>query len=366
MQESEIDESPTGGLDFSIKSSNLVKMAQASISRPTDSKTTFLYLGKGLAEDLQAFETYLATQRESFEEEIQDLADYCLAHRGKRIRPMLVFLSGGRFEASTPVNMGLIKAATVVEMVHLATLIHDDILDEAELRHKTPTVFQKHGAEIAVLLGDAFFAQALHLASDFPTVEVCRAVSKATRRVCSGEIEQNFQKGKSSLDMQRYLRIIDLKTAELFKVSCRLGGLVSGKEAAAVDALEEFGRQLGISFQMYDDLLDIFGEESQSGKTLGTDFDSGKWTLPMILYAEGLPETKRQELVQGWAAGELKLETVRQELIASGVAAKCLDVMGERLSLARAQLALLQDEALINALSPLTDAVEYQSKALLG
>lgn len=340
-------------------------MAQASISRQSNPNTTFLHLGADLAADLKAFESYLSGQRESFEEEIHELADYCLAHRGKRIRPMLVFLSGGRIGAQDAIDPYLVKAATVVEMVHLATLIHDDILDEADLRHKTPTIYQKHGAEIAVLLGDAFFAQALHLASDFPTVEVCRAVSRATRRVCSGEIEQNFQKGKASLDMQHYLRIIELKTAELFKVSCRLGGLVSGQEPAVVDALEEFGRQLGISFQMYDDLLDIFGEESKSGKTLGTDFESGKWTLPMILYAGELSPEKRARLVDGWSNGELKLAEVRADLVSQGIAGQCLEVMGERLALARAQLALLKDEALCGSLFPLTDVVEQQANLLL-
>ncbi len=340
-------------------------MTSPAISKPLDPKGTFLHLSSELSTDLAAFEVFFAGQGEVFEEEIRELVHYCLAHRGKRIRPVLVLLSGGRSGATTPVNLQLVKAAAVVEMVHLATLIHDDILDEAELRHKTPTVFQKHGAEIAVLLGDAFFAHALHLASDFPTVEICRAVSLATRRVCAGEIEQNFRKGQSFLEMERYLRIIELKTAELFKVSCRLGGVVSGLSEQAVHALEEFGRQLGISFQMYDDLLDLFGVEEKSGKTLGTDFASGKWTLPLILYAQTLTTEGRQQWVQDWGQGRLGLDVLRETLVTTGVSDTCRQVVNERLALARAQLALLQNPTLEKALSPLADALEVQVAKLL-
>jgi octaprenyl-diphosphate synthase len=341
-------------------------MTSPAISKSLDPKGAFLHLSSELSADLQTFEGYFAGQRVAFEEEMHELVNYCLAHRGKRIRPLLVFLSGGRSGSSQPVDLQLVKAAAVVEMVHLATLIHDDILDEAELRHKTPTVFQKHGAEIAVLLGDAFFAHALHLASDFPTVEVCRSVSLATRRVCAGEIEQNFHKGRQFLEMDRYLRIIELKTAELFKVSCRLGGIVSGLQTSCVDALEEFGRQLGISFQMYDDLLDLFGTEDKSGKTLGTDFASGKWTLPLILYAQKLDANKRGEFVQQWADGKLSLSQVRVALQQKQIPEACRDVVSERLSLARAQLDLLQDAKLRTALMPLTDAMDAQIAKLFG
>lgn len=333
---------------------------------PFNVLSAFSKLNVLLEKDFNAFEAYLVEQRNSFEEEIRGLVDYCLTHRGKRIRPLLVLLSGGRMaEREEPVRDDLIKAATVVEMVHLATLIHDDILDDAALRHQTPTVYQLHGPEIAVMLGDAFFAQALHLASDFPTVEVCRAVSRATRQVCTGEIEQNFQKGKTSLSMKRYLRIIELKTAELFKVSCRLGGLISGRTEYAVNALEEFGRQLGISFQMYDDLLDIFGKESKSGKTLGTDFESGKWTLPMILYAQELSESGREAFVNSWSNGKLQLQEVREILITRGIATQCLKTLIVRIAQAREQLTLLEDSALSEAFSPLTDAVEAQARTLL-
>lgn len=321
--------------------------------------------GELLAADLQAFERYLATQRDSFEEEVRELVEYCLAHRGKRIRPVLVFLSAGRQGASEPVSELLVKAAAVVEMVHLATLIHDDILDEAEIRHQSPTIFQRHGPQIAVLLGDAFFAQALHLASDFPTVEVCRAVSRATRRVCSGELEQNFQKGKRQLSETHYFRIIELKTAELFRVSCLLGGLVSEQPQPVVLALEEFGRQLGIAYQMYDDLLDLFGREGQSGKTLGTDFGSGKWTLPLILYADQLPAREREQWVDRWASGDLSLAAVRSELISQGLDRVCADRFAERLRLSRQQLDAMPDNLRI-ALTPLADVVAEQVAGLLS
>jgi len=321
--------------------------------------------GELLAADLQAFERYLSGQRDSFEVEVRELVEYCLAHRGKRIRPVLVFLSAGRQGASDEISELLVKAAAVVEMVHLATLIHDDILDEAEIRHQSPTIFQRHGPKIAVLLGDAFFAHALHLASDFPTVEVCRAVSRATRRVCSGELEQSFQQGKRELLESQYFRIIELKTAELFRVSCLLGGLVSGQPKPVVQALEEFGRQLGIAYQMYDDLLDLFGRERQSGKTLGTDFGSGKWTLPLILYASRLSDRDREGWVDRWASGDLSLAGVRGELLADGIDKVCADRFSQQLLLVRQQFDSMP-ENLRKSLSPLADVVADQVIGLLS
>jgi octaprenyl-diphosphate synthase len=137
-----------------------------------------------------------------------------------------------------------------------------------------------------VLLGDALFAQSLQLASRFPTTEVCRQVSEATRKICAGEIEQTLDGGNDGDGIERYFRIIERKTAVLFQVSCRLGALLGRPGPEFSDAAGEFGRRLGIAYQIYDDLVDVIGSESVIGKTLGTDFASGKETLPFLLLRE--------------------------------------------------------------------------------
>jgi len=239
-----------------------------------------------LSGHLAALDRCLHDQLSAFEPEIRAMADYCIDTSGKRIRPSLVFLSGWR--GADVIQPELVKAATVVELVHLATLVHDDIMDEADVRRNRGTAAREYGPTAAVLLGDALFAHALNLATQFPTTEVCAAVSESTRRVCAGEIVQTLRRGSTNVSRADYQRIIDLKTAELFRVSCHLGARLAGFSPACVEAVGVFGRHLGIAYQMYDDLADFFGEEKRIGKTLGTDFASGKLTLPLFALMDRL------------------------------------------------------------------------------
>ncbi|GHC05477.1 hypothetical protein GCM10007047_22980 [Cerasicoccus arenae] len=235
-----------------------------------------------VSEHMDALSAFLDEQVETFEPELREMVRYCLVNQGKRIRPMLLFFSNWSTDEAPP-SPDAIRAAAVVELVHLATLVHDDILDDAAIRHNSDTVSAKWGPHVAVLLGDALFAQALNLATHFDTIEVCRAVSASTRRVCAGEIRQTFERGNAALSLDDYFHVIDLKTAELFKVSCFLGAHLANFEPTVVEAYAEFGRRLGVAYQIFDDMADILGDETKIGKTLGTDLASGKYTLPIIL-----------------------------------------------------------------------------------
>lgn len=241
-----------------------------------------------VARHLDALGEFLDAQADAVEPEVRDMVRYCLANQGKRIRPMLLFFSGWQGDGGKPDDR-LVRAAAVVELVHLATLVHDDILDDASIRHNSDTVSAKWGASAAVLMGDALFAQALHLATQFPTVEVCRAVAGSTRRVCAGEIRQTFERGNTALSLEDYFHVIDLKTAELFKVSCFLGAHLADFSPEQVTAVSEFGRRLGVAYQIFDDMADILGDEDAIGKTLGTDLASGKYTLPILLLRQRIP-----------------------------------------------------------------------------
>ena len=247
-----------------------------------------------LSPHMAALDLFLREQLASFEPEIRAMVDYCIDTSGKRIRPALVFLSG--WKDSDTVSPDLVRAAAVVEMVHLATLVHDDIMDSADVRRNRSTATREFGPTAAVLLGDALFAHALHLATHFPTTEVCAAVSESTRRVCAGEIVQTLRRRSTSVTPADYQRIIDLKTAELFRVSCFLGSRLAGYEEAYVGAADRFGRHLGIAYQIYDDLADFFGREDKIGKTLGTDLASGKLTLPLFALLDRLAPAERAAL----------------------------------------------------------------------
>ena len=247
-----------------------------------------------LAPHMAELDRFLHGQLESFEPEIRAMADYCIDTSGKRIRPALVFLSG--WSGPGVVTPDLVRVAAVVELVHLATLVHDDIMDEADVRRSRRTASRAYGPTAAVLLGDALFAHALHLATQFPTTEICAAVSDSTRKVCAGEIVQTLRRGSTNITRADYQRIVDLKTAELFRVSCFLGARLAGSAPAYVDAASRFGRHLGIAYQMDDDRGDFFGDEARIGKTLGTDLASGKLTLPLLALMDRLPAAERTEL----------------------------------------------------------------------
>jgi octaprenyl-diphosphate synthase len=251
-----------------------------------------------------ALTRYLDEQVAAFEPEVQPLVKFTLQHSGKRLRPLLVFIGGWQGDEAAP-DPQQIKAAAVVELVHLATLVHDDILDEATTRHRTATVTAKYGPHAAVLVGDALFAHALELASTFPTTDVCRLVSSATRAVCSGEIAQTFARGRTDLSIDQYYRLIDLKTAELFALSAELGARLAGHPPAVVTALARCARQLGIAYQIFDDIADLLGHQSAAGKTLGTDLASGKFTLPLLLWFASMPAATAQQTAAQLRAGQV-------------------------------------------------------------
>src|SRR5208283_3462397 len=216
---------------------------------------------------LDAVGQRLAKQVEAFDPDIARYADYALNGQGKHLRAALVALTA---KALGKLNDAHITVAVIIEMVHLATLVHDDVIDEAEIRRGRPTLAANWSNEIAVLFGDCLFAHALTLAASFPTTEVCRAVSVATNTVCSGEILQTQQRRDFVAARRDYFRVIEMKTGELFTLACDLAAFLSDAPAAQRAALREFGAAVGTAYQVYDDCVDLFGTEAEAGKSLGT------------------------------------------------------------------------------------------------
>jgi octaprenyl-diphosphate synthase len=276
------------------------KAASLAATPSEDSSAVWRSIVEPVQPFLEAVARRLAEQVQTFDSEIAPYAQYALTNQGKQLRPALVALSAGTI---VPPSDPHVTVATIIEMVHLATLVHDDIMDEAELRRRRPTLAANWGNEISVLLGDCLFAHALKLAAGFPTTEVCRAVSSATKTVCSGEILQTHRRLNFQFTRAEYFKVLAMKTAELFALSCELGARLSGATEAERRALREYGMALGTAYQIYDDCLDLFASELAVGKSLGTDLASGKLTLPILVVLErasATDQTVLKELIQQW------------------------------------------------------------------
>ncbi len=314
-------------------------MSSQSLLRPEEISrklaAAYAPIASGLAEAERVFEQELAS-RFPF---VQQLVDHCSDFRGKRLRPALVLLTGQACGGTTAAHPVL---AAVVEMIHTATLVHDDILDESVIRRHAATVNAEWGNETAVLLGDYLFTHAFHLAASLESTRACRWIGHATNLVCEGEMMQVHNRGNVDLTEDDYFAIIRGKTAELTAVSCRLGAYYAGASPEAVDALEDYGRDLGVAFQIADDVLDIWGEERTAGKSLGTDLEKQKLTLPIIhllntaspsaaeevraLFAEANPENRHELRPRLESSGALDYAWQRARGFAAS-AADSLDIL---------------------------------------
>ena len=232
-----------------------------------------------IAADLAEVERILAHVLKNKHPRVAEVVDHVHHYRGKRLRPMLLLLTARACGRMTPAHHVL---GAVVEMIHTATLVHDDVLDGARVRRRVATVNSVWGVQTSVLLGDYLFTHAFHLASTLGDPRACRLIGEATDRVCEGELCQVLERGNLELCEEDYFDIIDGKTAALTACCCHLGALYSGASAEVVQALVRYGRCVGQAFQIADDLLDLIGEEKMTGKSLGTDLEQQKMTLPLI------------------------------------------------------------------------------------
>jgi octaprenyl-diphosphate synthase len=311
---------------------------------------------------LERVSASLAAQVEGFHPDIAQYARYALTNQGKQIRPTLVALSGA---AVGQLNDSLIKVAVIIEMVHLATLVHDDIMDEAELRRCRPTLAANWGNELSVLVGDCLFAHSVTLAASFPTPEVCRAVAKATNTVCSGEILQTNQRHDFNLQRADYLKALEMKTGELFALSCELGAALAGGEAAERNALRTYGLALGTAYQLYDDCLDLFGSEAAAGKSLGTDLGTGKLTLPILIVLEKGTNSDREMLQNCVESPDREnLEKIFELLERYNALSDTRRVVNQYIKQAQQVLGELKQSKGVDALAGLGEYLAQQSRTL--
>jgi octaprenyl-diphosphate synthase len=240
---------------------------------------------------LEEVEARIAQQASAFDPAIEGYVTYALGGRGKRLRPLLALLAGG---ATGNLNSGHVDLAVIVELIHLATLVHDDIMDEAERRRSQPTVNARWGNSLSVLLGDCLFAHALNLSTNFENSAIGRAIARTATTVCSGEMIQTQRRFDLKLTVEDYLRIVEMKTGSLFSAAGELAATISEAEPSVIETFKTFGTQVGTAYQIYDDCLDLAGSESVTGKTLGTDLRKGKFTLPVLIFLQSASEFERE------------------------------------------------------------------------
>jgi len=256
--------------------------------------------------ELAACEERLQLELQSQYPYVDQLVKHGFRIGGKRLRPALLLLAA---KCVGDISNDHIVLAAVMEMIHTATLVHDDVLDEAGMRRHLDTVNSIWGNETSILLGDFLFSHAFFLSSTLDDTYACRQIGRSTTVVCSGELRQIESRGRFDLSEDVYLAIINAKTAELCACCCQLGVRFAGGSEKDTKNLEAFGRDLGISFQISDDILDLVGQEETAGKSLGTDLEKQKLTLPLIHLLRESGEKERAEIISRLNTPEAKSPT---------------------------------------------------------
>ncbi len=258
-----------------------------------DLKTKIL---SAVSDDLEAIEQALAANLAPHFDLTRDVAGHILFSGGKRLRPLLMVLAARVCDYD---GDKAARVAIIFEYLHAATLLHDDLVDEAAVRRGKPVANSVWGNSTAVLTGDFLLARSLSLAADTGKIEVIRTIARITEMMSQGEIQQLNRKGDLALTEKDYMTVIECKTAVLFQGACRTGALVADRNAADPQALADYGYNLGLAFQMADDLLDYTLDSAALGKAVGADLREGKLTMPVIHALEnaGTKDCKTMETI---------------------------------------------------------------------
>lgn len=281
--------------------------------------------------ELERVEESIRAQARRFDPAVEPYVAYICNTSGKRIRPVLTFLSGG---ATGGITRDHDKLAVILELIHIATLVHDDIIDGAEIRRQAPTANAKWGNALSVLLGDSLFSYALMLSTEFDDSAVARRIAESANAVCAGEIIQTQRRFDLNLTKAEYFDIIEKKTAALFEVAMELGSHLNGMGGEMSRQLGEFGLKMGTAYQIYDDCIDLVGDEETFGKTLRTDLNKGKLTLPILNLLESANPKQK---------GKLSKLLVQKEPIDVSALANIADYVGSIESAVDTGIGLVSD-----------------------
>jgi octaprenyl-diphosphate synthase len=317
-------------------------------------------LAGGLVRVVERFNAQLDTALPPVAELVRHVEKY----RGKMLRPTVALLSGlacdPRGCVDDAVSDAHVTVGAVVEMIHLATLVHDDVLDEADIRRGARTINAWRGNEAAVMLGDYLISKSFHLCSTLDEQRTALRVGEVTSIVCEGEMLQLHHRGDFALTERTYHDIVERKTAALIAVACELGARHAGADEATQARMSEYGRLIGVAFQIQDDLLDLIGEEEIVGKSLGKDLDKEKMTLPLIHHLAALPAAGRIEaarLIHQRAFDNGHRHTLAPRLESTGSIAYAKAAAARLVEEAKKCLAPLPDSPAKTLLKSMADAV---------
>ena len=308
----------------------------ATAAKPHAFAPVFALLAPHMAE----LDRFLHSQLASFEPEIRAMADYCIDTSGKRIRPALVFLSGWR--GPTTVTPDLVRVAAVVELVHLATLVHDDIMDEALYRRGVPTVNSVEGSNQALLVGDFLLARA-GVEAAFVSADVALSLAVTISDLCDGQSLEGLHQGRTDRSVDDAIESIKGKTGALMRAACDIGALCVGRLDLA-EAFGSFGMNFGISFQLVDDLLDLLSTEELMGKPVNNDVRAGVFTVPMLVAVQEATGAHREHLRDLMLAASASPEAAaefREHVLQSSAVATTMALIDQYNELARKALAVV-------------------------
>ena len=316
-----------------------------------------------IKKELEAVETILTSAfAESDYPSIAELGSYVVKSGGKRLRPTLVILSAkvaARKRAEEFEFEQLVKVATAVELIHIASLVHDDVIDKASVRHNRPTINAKWRDDVSVIFGDYVYSKAIELIGECSNPDLVLCISEAIKAMCEGELIQVCQRGNVSLSKDSYLIMVKKKTASFFAACCHLGTIVANKNSKIQAALKEYGMNFGVAFQIVDDYRDIISEQSDLGKHPGQDVFMREVTLPLMNLLDTLEQAEKVRLANMLESGSehVDLERIRKAFLSSGAAYKTKEAASHYVECAKRHLTLLDDSDYKVSLNSLADYV---------
>ena len=327
----------------------------AKVTLPAVQTPIAAVLARQLEQVTVTFEQQLASEMSA----VNALCMHVEQYRGKMLRPTLVLLSG-LAAAGEPCDGSRLTdkhriLAAVVEMIHMATLVHDDVLDDAQMRRGGATVNHLSGNETAVILGDYLISNAFHLCSTMGDPAINLALGHVTNTLCEGELVQLHHRNDYSIDEATYFEIVLRKTASLIGECCRLGALLSHADEKLCKTMHSFGTLLGIAFQIQDDLLDLMGEQRVVGKSLGKDLDKGKLTLPMIYCISSADQRERGEMLKSIAQRDA--QRIRDRLLKNGAVERTVAAAHSRIEQAKSLLPEMPSSEARHLLASMADSM---------
>ena len=320
-----------------------------------------------IAADLGTMEDFLASSiRESKSRSILAMSNFLLESSGKRIRPALVILSERAASAgkdSTCDYDELIRIATAVELIHMASLIHDDVLDKAMMRRSKPSINARWGDDVSIALGDYIYSKAFELIGRCKNPDVFACISEAIYVMCEGELTQVCQRDNLDLSKDSYMVIVKKKTASLFAACCHAGTIIGNHSRAVQAALKEFGLNFGMAFQIIDDCMDIISEEKVLGKRPGQDVLAGDITLPLLTLLDVISQARREELKNMLESriDQNSLKKIRTMFVNSGTVDLTRKTASSYIDLAKHKLDELENSDYRKSLSYLADYITQRT-----